>query len=45
MKFSEKMKQTYALTDVGIRNMKKAVFWTVIVNLVVMGGQESYISL
>ena len=28
----------YALTDQGVRNTKKGTFWTVIVNLVVMGG-------
>ncbi|BCI60320.1 ABC transporter ATP-binding protein/permease [[Clostridium] leptum] len=36
--FSKKFQRKYALTDQGIRNTKKGAFWTVIVNLVVMGG-------
>ena len=36
--FSKKFQRKYALTDQGLRNTKKGVFWTVIVNLVVMGG-------
>ncbi len=28
----------YALTDQGVENTKKGAFWTIIVNLVVMGG-------
>lgn len=36
--FGEKFQQKYALTDQGVRNTKKGTFWTVIVNLVVMGG-------
>lgn len=36
--FGRKFQKTYALTDQGIRNTKKGVFWTVVVNLVVMGG-------
>ena len=28
----------YALTDQGVKNTRKGAFWTVIVNLVVMGG-------
>ena len=28
----------YALTDQGVKNTKRGAFWTVIVNLVVMGG-------
>ncbi len=36
--FSKKFQRKYALTDQGIRNTKKGTFWTVIVNLVVMGG-------
>ena len=36
--FSKKFQRKYALTDQGVRNTKKGAFWTVIVNLVVMGG-------
>lgn len=36
--FGENFKRKYALTDQGIRNTKKGTFWTVIVNLIVMGG-------
>ena len=36
--FSRKFQRKYALTDQGIRNTQKGTFWTVIVNLVVMGG-------
>ena len=36
--FSKKFQRKYALTDQGNRNTKKGAFWTVIVNLVVMGG-------
>ncbi len=36
--FSKKFQRKYALTDQGIRNTKKGALWTVIVNLVVMGG-------
>ena len=36
--FGEKFKHKYALSDTGIKNVKKGTFWTVIVNLVVMGG-------
>ena len=36
--FGEKFQRKYALTDHGVRNTKKGTFWTVIVNLVVMGG-------
>lgn len=35
--FGEKFQRKYALTDQGVRNTKKGTFWTVIVNLVVMG--------
>lgn len=34
----ENHQRKYALTDQGVRNTKKGTFWTVIVNLVVMGG-------
>lgn len=36
--FGEKFQRKYVLTDQGVRNTKKGTFWTVIVNLVVMGG-------
>ena len=36
--FGEKFQRKYALTDQGVRNTKKGAFWTVVVNLVVMGG-------
>ena len=36
--FSKKFQRKYALTDQGVRNAKKGTFWTVIVNLIVMGG-------
>lgn len=36
--FGPKFQRTYALTDQGVRNVKKGTLWTVIVNLVVMGG-------
>ncbi|ETP72287.1 ABC-type multidrug transport system, ATPase and permease component [Lachnospiraceae bacterium JC7] len=38
MMFGENFKRKYALSDKGVSNTKKGVFWTVIVNLVVMGG-------
>lgn len=36
--FSKSFQRRYALTDQGVKNTKKGAFWTVIVNLVVMGG-------
>ena len=36
--FDKKFQRKYALTDQGVQNTKKGAFWTVIVNLVVMGG-------
>lgn len=38
MFFGEKFRRKYALTAQGIRNVKRGTFWTVAVNLVVMGG-------
>ena len=32
------LRRKYALSDQGIKNTKKGTFWTMIVNLVVMGG-------
>ena len=36
--FGAGFQRTYALTDQGVRNVKKGAFWTVITNLIVMGG-------
>ena len=36
--FSKNFQRKYALTDRGLRNVRKGAFWTVIVNLVVMAG-------
>ena len=36
--FGENFKRSYALSDNGIHNVKMGTLWTVIVNLVVMGG-------
>ena len=36
--FGKNFQRKYALTDQGVKNTKKGAFWTVIVNLVVMGG-------
>ncbi len=36
--FSEEFKRKYALSDQGLKNVKKGAFWTVIVNLIVMAG-------
>ncbi len=36
--FDENFKHKYALSDTGVANVKKGMIWTVIVNLVVMGG-------
>ena len=36
--FGAKFQRKYALTDQGVQNTKRGTFWTVIVNLVVMGG-------
>ncbi len=36
--FGPEFQRRYALTDQGVINTKKGTFWTVIVNLVVMGG-------
>ncbi|SEI96014.1 ATP-binding cassette, subfamily B [Lachnospiraceae bacterium A10] len=34
----ESLKRKYALSDSGVKHTKKAIFWTIVVNLVVMGG-------
>ena len=39
--FGKNFQRKYALTDQGVKNAKKGAFWTVIVNLVVMGGMGS----
>lgn len=36
--FGKEFQRKYALTDQGIKNTKQATLWTVIVNLIVMGG-------
>jgi len=36
--FGKEFQRKYALTDHGIENTKKATLWTVIVNLITMGG-------
>lgn len=36
--FGTNFQKKYALTDQGVQNTKKGTFWTIVVNLVVMGG-------
>ena len=36
--FSKAFQRKYALSDQGLKNIKHGTFWTVVVNLVVMGG-------
>ncbi len=36
--FGKEFQRKYALTDQGIKNTKQGTFWTIIVNLIVMGG-------
>ena len=36
--FGEKFKRKYALSDQGVKNVKKGMFWTVVVNVIVMCG-------
>lgn len=36
--FGKDFQRRYALTDQGVKNVKQGTLWTVIVNLVVMGG-------
>lgn len=36
--FGEKFKRKYALSDKGVINTKKGMIWTVVVNLIVIGG-------
>ncbi len=36
--FSPKFQRKYALTDQGLKNVKKGTFWTLLVNVVVMTG-------
>ncbi|NMD37229.1 MAG: ABC transporter ATP-binding protein [Christensenellaceae bacterium] len=36
--FGEKFKRKYALSERGVKNIKKGMIWTIIVNLVVMSG-------
>ena len=36
--FGKDFQRKYALSDQGVKNAKMGTFWTVVVNLVVMGG-------
>ena len=36
--FGKNFQRKYALTDQGVKNTKLGTFWTIIVNLIVMGG-------
>ena len=36
--FSKEFQRKYALTDQGLKNTRRGAFWTVVTNLVVMGG-------
>ena len=36
--FGKEFQRKYALTDQGVRNTKQGTLWTVVVNLIVMGG-------
>ena len=36
--FGKEFKRKYALTDQGLKNTKQGTFWTVLVNLITMGG-------
>lgn len=36
--FGEKFKRKYALSDKGVRNTKMGMLWTIVVNLLMMGG-------
>jgi len=36
--FGANFKRKYALSDNGVKNARKGILWTVIVNLIVMGG-------
>ena len=38
--FWKNVQRRYALTDNGIRNIKKGTAWTVIVNLIVISGMS-----
>ena len=38
--FGKEFQRKYALSDQGVRNVKQGTLWTVIVNLVVMGGMS-----
>lgn len=38
--FGQKFQRKYALTEQGVRNVRKGTFWTVIVNLTVMAGMS-----
>ena len=36
--FGKEFQRKYALTDQGVKNTKHGTFWTVVVNLLMMGG-------
>ena len=36
--FGKAFQRKYALSDQGVKNAKAGTFWTVVVNLIVMGG-------
>ena len=36
--FGKAFQRKYALSDQGVKNTKRGTFWTVVTNLVVMGG-------
>ena len=38
MLFDKKFQRKFALSDQGVSNVRKGTAWTVVVNLVVMGG-------
>jgi len=38
MLFDKKFQRKFALSDAGVTNVRKGTIWTVVVNLVVMGG-------
>lgn len=43
--FNENFKRKYALSDNGVKNIKTGAFWTIVVNLLVMGGAGILIKL
>ena len=41
--FGKAFQRKYALTEQGVKNIKKGVWWTVVVDLVVMGELAFFI--